>query len=389
MKINDEFNYDYLRSERAKIENMIDSLKKQEIESKDSEDRFRIINELKIYREQIACLNATIPDQKSTYGTYLNESLYSTLFNDSYMNLEEEKTMIYDNQQFIPLIAKFGEKSTTYFEDYELSKLYRAKKHIIKSANRIVSYDDILSINHDFYNSLEDKEIVDAFNTIFNNRDNNLRFNGNRSYTKYFVDTNHRIQSLISLEAEEEDMNIMGTAHEYGHAIENWLKDWKKQKQDDVFTELISQFFQTLICKYLIDNNIYKTRAINYDILYYHFIVSNCASVLVFDSAKDMEFKERKEFYDYVKGSYDQHLYENIKGNTFSDCFKYSFPYSVVIELMDTYDKDPEYALYLLKEVAKDSKSDRYNFLKEHNIEVGTHVEDYVRKIRQNIKNIK
>ena len=389
MKINDEFNYDYLRSERTKIENMIDSLKKQEIEAKDSDDRFRIINELKTYRDQIACLNATIPGQKSTYGTSLIGSLYSALYNNSYMNLEEDKKMIYDNQQFIPLLAKFGEKSATCFEDYELSKLYSAKRHIIKNANRIVSYNDILSITRDFYNSLEDKEIVDAFNTIFNNRDNNLRFKGKRSYTMYFIDTNHKIRSLISLEAEQEDMNIMGAAHEYGHAIENWLKDWKKQNEDDVFTELISQFFQTLICKYLIDNDIYKTRAINYDILYYHFMMSYCASVLVFDSAKDKEFKERKEFYDYVKESYSQPLYDNIKGNTFSNCFMYSFPYSVVIELMNIYEKDPQYALYLLKEVAKDSKADRYDFLIKHNIEVGAHVEDYVRKIRQNIKNIK
>ena len=65
----------------------------------------------------------------------------------------------------------------------------------------------------------------------------------------------------------------------------------------------------------------------------------------------------------------------------------YSFPFMVIIELLHEYNKDPEKALYLLKEIIKLKDCDYIKELNNKGIHINTHINNYAKQLTKKINN--
>ena len=388
MKIKHSFNYEYLKNEMAKIETKIVEAINQMSETKDLNEIKRLKRIVDEYHNQIHDLKLLIPEERWKLPMQ-NQSFYKQMC-DEWNNLPEKNSdYLAFYKEFLPLLDAFQEKCDECSDKYDLFGLQNTKSDLINAGNTEMSYEDILTIVHDFYNSLNDETIKDAFNKIFANRENNLIFNGNSSYTNEYVDSDHKIQTLLTIRDEKKASTIIDASHEYGHAIDNWLKNPTRRSRNDLFEELLPIFFQTLMCRYMIDNNISPNYVPYYEFFWFKKMMYDAYAINIFNECKKKYFNNLGEFNDYIKDNYPSYWYEYIRSKEVSDFFKYSLPYSVVIELISMYEKDPEYTLSILKEVAKDSTQERYPLLERHNIIIGEHVEDYAKKLHLNLKNIK
>ena len=388
MEIKHSFNYEYLKNEMAKMEAKIVETITQMSETKDLYEIKRLKRIVDEYHKQIYDLKLLIPEERWKLPTQ-NHSLYKQMCDDWENILEKNSDYLAFHKKFLPLLERFQEKSDECSDKYDLFGLQNTKSDLINAGNTEMSYEDIITIVHDFYNSLNDETIKDAFNKIFANRENNLIFKGDSSYINEYVDSDHKIQTLLTITDEKKASTIIEASHEYGHAIDNWLKNPTRRSRNDLFEELLPIFFQTLMCRYMIDNNISPNYTPYYEFFWFKKMMYDAYAINIFNECKKKYFNNLGEFNDYIKDNYPSYWYEYVRSKEVSDFFKYSLPYSVVIELISMYEKDPEQTLIILKEVAIDSTQERYPLLERHNIVIGEHVEDYAKKLHINLKNIK
>lgn len=134
-------------------------------------------------------------------------------------------------KDFIPSIRFFLSNVKDATETYNI--LDFSSRDTIKSNYNDPTYkiEELLTILHDFYNSLCDEEIKKKFNKIFKNRINNLRFYEHNSYMIPYRIDKKEIKSLITIDSSIYFHTLPSLAHEYGHAIDYSFRNYDKQER--------------------------------------------------------------------------------------------------------------------------------------------------------------
>lgn len=310
---------------------------------------------------------------------YFENSEYKSLLDLNKFNNEYLKSI----NQYIPYYEIFNERLYDAIEKYDLRNIYF---DIIQHPENDTAYTNkhILSITHDFYNSLPDKEIRDIFNKEYKKKSQNVRFKDNSSiiFSSKLIDYN-----FITIGNKSNFEKIPSLAHEYGHIINDKiiheLIDYKSQNP---FVELFSQFMEILSMDYLNQKNNTK-RATALELQQLMEIYDFSYNLLVLNDIKNMKFKNESELKEFYLNEYGEIFSQNNSNVTVDYYHNYTFPFMVIIEILNEYNKDPEKALYLLKKTIKLKDCDYIKELNNLSIHINTHINNYAKQLTKKINN--
>lgn len=365
-----DYNEEYLKKEVAKLEISISKEKNKYLHK----DLSIIANFLK----------GEIPGNKSL--SFDIQKSFQEETNTKKMQDNNKFLNSYWGNIYVPSLTVFYRDASKYASDDNLWLEYNGLAFIEDYIQPDFSYKEQLTILRDFFSSIEDKEIRKAFENTFKDRRNTLRFNGNSSYVNNFTDSTGKNKSLITINEESQAINLVQLAHEFGHAI-----DYKNQKPYaytayDMFIELASTFFQSLMIEYMKKNNIAELDAIDIE-TYYHFqSINEIETYLKLYKLKNKYFDNGDLYFKYIKANFPYYVSEKIENTPALFLIRYSYPYALTIELLDIYEKDPEYALHILKELSCSINTSRLKELEKYDIHIGDHVEEKTRKLVTEIK---
>ena len=134
----------------------------------------------------------------------------------AFIGPETVQGRIYEDRMFLLKDSKFI-KDIEKFK--ELSHALKNKKNLTVE-ERDISNSILMSVTHDFYNSL-DPSIAKHFNRMFKDRKENVRFSKTPSYNVYLptLDTGY-----INLERNNTISDFVYLIHEYAHMIQDRIK---------------------------------------------------------------------------------------------------------------------------------------------------------------------
>lgn len=371
MSLYENFNKEFLIKEVEKAEN---NQKKANLNGRD------------YYQTQnIEYLRRLI--QNNSYRIGSSISFYNMFDDNPRKLINENRHNLNTIKDFIPSIRFFLSNVKDATETYNI--LDFCSRDALKSNYNDPTYkiEELLTILHDFYNSLCDEEIKKKFNKIFKNRINNLRFYEHNSYMIPYRIDKKEIKSLITIDSSIYFHTLPSLAHEYGHAIDYSFRNFDKQERDSLFDELISTFFEFVMEKYMIDNNLYSKHITLYEREYLLDKIEQIAGIIIINKVLEKTFNNDIEFYEEIK-SLEDSLNGSIKSYNVKDLLEYSLPYTIVIELLFLYEKDPESALYIVKEIASREHKLNSAYYESKNIYIGEHAEEYVKSLSLKLKNV-
>lgn len=358
----------------------------KEIEKAEKNQKKANLNGRDFYQTQnIEYLRSLI--QNDSYRTGSVISFYNMFDDNPRKLINENRYNLNTIKDFIPSIRFFlsnVKDATDTYNILDFSSGDAIESNYNDPTNKI---EELLTILHDFYNSLCDEEIKKKFNKIFKNRINNLRFYGHDSYMVPYRIDKKEIKSLITIDSSIYYYTLPSLAHEYGHAIDYSFRNYDKQERDVLFDELISTFFEFVMGKYMIDNNLYSKHIPLCEREYLLDKIEEIVGILIINKVLGKTFNNDIEFYEDIK-SLEDTLNGSMKSYHVEDLLEYSLPYTLVIELLSLYKKDPESALYILKETASREHELNNTYFESKNIYIGEHAEEYVKSLSLKLKNV-
>ena len=248
--------------------------------------------------------------------TYFEHSKEASLldirdFNNEYLKLIEN---------YIPCYETFNDRAYTAIEKYNLIDIYNA---ILENPENDTAYTNkhALTITHDFYNSLPDKEIRDIFNKEYKKKSQNIRFKDENSVTFYskMIDYN-----FITIGNTSNFEKITALAHEYGHIInDKIINEFIDYESDYPFVELFSMFMETLSMDYLNQKNNMK-RATILELQQFMEIYDQSYNLLVLDDTKNLTYNNEDKLKEFYKDNYGEIFLENNLNVTIDCCWNFS-----------------------------------------------------------------
>lgn len=216
---------------------------------------------------------------------------------------------------------------------------------------------------HDFYKSLNDKDIFNAFLTTFNNRKTQYKFKDDEG--DYYAGITYSIPYLNKFyvsqiyDRKSTDVNNLLTGvHEYGHVISDVLNP-KNMVVDSDVCEIETLFFELVATDYYSKilgtdkfylysleklKDYYEDNKIN---KYVKKEIEKYQNLMKYGISIDNLSKK-----DQMKFSYNIEYDQYTKNQIYTTC------YMIALNLYMIYLKDKEKALYILKQIIK---SDKYN----------------------------
>ena len=224
----------------------------------------------------------------------------------------------------------------------------------------VINNKDLLDLVHDFFKKATNPYFYNIFSELLKNNNepyfvtsNNPSFYADSLYLQY----DRSFYTQIVRRNEFDD--IATIAHEYGHGIQ-FLVNYNTNFYDNlqVFSELISTFFELLCTEYYAKDTQLGKYAIAAG---YEFFDSSCENA--FNLSKELQILKsiknnsngsrrniNRNISFIVKYGNKKNLREIVEIFPSRD-FIYVIGYAFAIELYLIYDKDPDYALYLLRKV--------------------------------------
>lgn len=234
-----------------------------------------------------------------------------------------------------------------------------------------ISYEDMLERAHNFYNSIPNKEIKNAFNSVYKEKDKNISVKEGSSYSLLFPTIDY---SLIILGKEDESYRNMlyDLIHEYGHAIQTKInRNLTFYSYHYEPAELMPVFFtmlSTLWFKDSVENNIEKN------------ILQMQTSLFIDNIKHTKEIKNNG--YDYFKEKYNDAIIDNYHDKSSLEIYSYLIPILTSYELLIMYKQDPEKTLYILKELIMNKKN-YLESLTENNIHLGKSTNEAIKILKK------
>lgn len=149
--------------------------------------------------------------------------------------LYEDQMFLLKDQRFIKDIEKFK----------DLSHSLKNKKNLVID-ERNISNSILLSVTHDFYNSL-DSRLAKHFNKVFKDRKDNLKFTDEHSISVYLPSLE---TGYINLEKTDTLYDFINLIHEYAHFIQDRIK-YRDSRLNYPLNEMLPILMEMLALDYL------------------------------------------------------------------------------------------------------------------------------------------
>ena len=251
--------------------------------------------------------------------------------------------------------------------------------------------DDILTIVHDFYKSL-DPYFFKTFMKIFKQRKNNLK-TFNKEDTTPFMGCSYMLpylnETYIAIARTYDIEDIITFAHEYMHTINYSINPrGAYEKNKSYFFEIDTLFIELIITDYL--RNLFKNNEADKANLITHLeycnqvIYSSIIYTLTdYEKTNNTQLQSNKQMKELIKNTF------GIKENIFEEIFqtgdteiitKYIISYMFDIELYLLYLNDKDKSLYILKKIIQVkglSKEEYYKYIKSLGLFPSTSIHEY------------
>ena len=313
-------------------------------------------------------------DSKDT----IQQPKYIDLYREYKTKYEEIKFLWSDFQRFNSLANSNG------------LKVFDLKKSRL-------SNDDLLSLTHDFYKSL-DKFFFENFLKTFKDRQTHIRF---QPYADGFhcgetISISALKESFIDIQRVFDLQDLFATVHEYSHATSVQINDLHLQLNKELYVEIDPLFMEIIFADYYYqqsnDKDAYTYRINNYlEYLVYSNMISLLLSLMNFD--RQQEIKTVKGLRNGIQKSKFNYLpleesFEYLK----YPCERYITCYMIAIELYNIYKQDKDKALYLLRKIiymSNLSSKQYYNNIKRLGINPNQSISNFQKELQSNMKRIR
>ncbi len=266
-------------------------------------------------------------------------------------------------------------------------------------SEKIKSKDEIMQLTNDFYRSLEDDTIRSIFAKLYEQRFTHLRFTSvlnSMSFAGYTFYSSNANETFISVDFTKTLANVFSLVHEYGHAIwDNARQEEYCDISDNMFCEIESIFMELLAFDYIEKNypkyaedaktarfNCYDNALCDMDILLY----KNDFSKDIIHLEKDFGDLSNTQLIHFLKNKWQLTTKDMIKIfriPAYAIC-PYPIGTLIAIELYYIYQKDPQEALKIYKELMLYKFKSNYEFfteLKKMGITPSEHIDAYERTL--------
>ena len=256
-------------------------------------------------------------------------------------------------------------------DEINLEEVYSKMNKEMDKKVTDITYEEMLELTHDFYNSLPDKEIRKAFNNIYKEKNNNIRLYDSSSFTYLLPSINY---SLVSLDIANETYRnmIYDLVHEYGHCIQTNLTnriDFYGVEYEPV--ELMPVFFDMLSTFYFDDTKTSNTIEKN---------IFQQQTKIFIDLIKYTE-EIMQNGYEAFKDKYNDVAQEIYLEHNLLQVYSYLIPMLTSYELLTKYEEDPEKTMTILKNLV--NKGDYLNKLNKNNIHLGESTKEVIKMLKK------
>ena len=287
--------------------------------------------------------------------TYVEESIEQTLF-DEYQNLIDSHNM----WGLCEILAKYRDDEIPNFSYPDL----------------VLSDDELLGLVHDFFKNATSKEIYEKFLGLLKQGENIYFVNRKRSLTFYadsmYLPFDESFYARMEKKNEFADISTM--SHEFGHGIQ-FSTNYNGCLLTSLyaFHEIVSTFFELLCTEYYTNDKTLGKKAIASNYEFWDVTRENAFELFreldILKSIKSHSSSDaksiRKSINFFVKHSDIKVLTEIMEIQPSND-FVYIIGYLFAVELYLIYEKDHDYAFYILKKIlAIDLRKDAISYLNE------------------------
>ena len=292
------------------------------------------------------------------------------------------KGRIYEDRLFLSKDQRFIHDIETF---KELSHLLK-KKNNLTVEERDISNSILLSVTHDFFNSM-DPGLAKQFNRVFKDRKTNLRFSKSPSFSVYLptLETGY-----INLERNNTICDFIYLIHEYAHLVQDKIK-FRDSYLNYPFNEMLPLLMEMLALDFIEESFVdfeedsktvkiarMKTN-LKYasDILKEYKYITNVDTMkrtrnMVADIATTTNLSKR-EAYDLLNISAEEKL-------------AYVIPTILDIELYYLYYFDKERCMDLIYRLINVDDVNYRKYIKDSGIVLNQHSKQYIKEIKRDIK---
>ena len=287
----------------------------------------------------------------------------------------EDRLFLSKDQRFIHDIEQFK----------ELSHMLK-KKNNLTVEERDISNSILLSVTHDFFNSI-DNGLAKHFNRVFKDRKDNLKFSKSPSFSVYLptLETGY-----INLERNNTICDFIYLIHEYAHLVQDKIK-YRDSYLNYPFNEMLPLLMEMLALDYIEESfqdfeedsktvKIARMKTnLKYasDILKEYKYITNVDTMkrtrnMVADIATTTNLSKR-EAYDLLNISAEEKL-------------AYVIPTILDIELYYLYYFDKERCIDLIYRLINVDDVNYRKYIKDSGIVLNQHSKQYIKEIKRDIK---
>lgn len=312
-----------------------------------------------------------IDDTILTLESLMSEAAYRMIIGNvstSYL-LQREEVLLSDFQDFTPLI-----KTIT---DMDYVPTYDGYIPIPKLTN-----EDVLELTYDFFKECTDREIFKLFRSMFKKRKNLVHMErlGVQYIEPYSIFLPFYKKVHIFLKRTKGIDDLTDLSHEYGHGIQ-YLVNYHSNYygENNIFSEIVSMFFELLDVDYLSKIGEFKECAQNYQKEFFNSMRSNSQITLLDEkilarwrffintgvkkSTKETEKELIKALKDTDFELYSLRLFLSLD---ITEQIPYSISYLIALEIFMVYKKDRDKGMYLIKRImAIDLRLDKEDYYQE------------------------
>ncbi len=234
-----------------------------------------------------------------------------------------------------------------------------------------ITYDEMLELAYNYYNSIPDKEIRNNFNQVYKEKDNNIIVD-KKSTISFLMPTIDYSLILLSKNNETHKNMLFDLIHEYGHTIQTKIntdllfydKKYEPAELMPVFFNMLSLFYFDESLGINIEKNIIQMQ-----------------TSLFLDQVKyTKEIKDRG--LEAFKEKYNDAAIDIYFDHSSLQIYSYLIPILTSYELLHKYKEDPEKALYILKKLVMNNK-DYLDLLIDYNIHLGENTNESIKMLKK------
>ena len=300
----------------------------------------------------------------------------------TFISPETIKGRIYEDRLFLLKDQRFIHEIEIF---KELSHMLKKRNNLIVE-ERDISNSILLSVTHDFYNSL-DPSIAKHFNRMFKDRKENLKFSISPSFAAYLptLDTGY-----INLERNNTISDFVYLIHEYAHLIQDRIK-FRDSYLNYPFNEMLPLLMEMLALDFIEDSfydfeedaKTIKIARMKTNLKYASDLLKEYKYITNVDTFKRTRTMVADIATTTNLSKRDAYELLNIPAE---EKLSYVIPTILDIELYYLYQTDRDRCIDLINKLIEMDNIDYRKYIKDSGIVLNQHSKQYIREIKRYTK---